>query len=74
MPVSDKDRIDAIETFDEFEEFTLKCGHYVIVAAARGVKGESMMCNALPFVRIPRNIPESPDTGENHITETIFNR
>ncbi len=50
MPTADKDRVDSIEPFDEYEEFFLKCGHYVVVAAACGLTGRRMMSSALPLV------------------------
>lgn len=36
VPASEKNRIDSVETFDEYEEWHLKCAHYVLVTAFKG--------------------------------------
>lgn len=33
LPASEKNRVEALEVFDEFEEFELKCSHYNLLCA-----------------------------------------
>nr|DBA32336.1 TPA: hypothetical protein GDO54_000136 [Pyxicephalus adspersus] len=40
----EKSRIESLEPFDEFEELHLKCSHYFILAASRGILAD---CSAL---------------------------
>ncbi|KAM8975630.1 LOW QUALITY PROTEIN: tRNA wybutosine-synthesizing protein 4 [Pelodytes ibericus] len=40
IPVEQKLRIDALEPFDEFEEFHLKCSHYFILVASCGTMSD----------------------------------
>lgn len=37
LSFSDRQRIDNLETFEEFEEFHLKCAHYVLICASQGI-------------------------------------
>ncbi|XP_051000437.1 tRNA wybutosine-synthesizing protein 4 [Acomys russatus] len=36
LPASERQRVETLEPFDEFEEWHLKCAHYFILAAYRG--------------------------------------
>ncbi|XP_068122548.1 tRNA wybutosine-synthesizing protein 4 isoform X4 [Hyperolius riggenbachi] len=42
VPDSEKLRIESLEQFDEFEELHLKCSHYFILAASRGVLADCL--------------------------------
>jgi tRNA wybutosine-synthesizing protein 4 len=33
LPESEKERVESLEVFDEFEEFALKCSHYTVLVA-----------------------------------------
>ncbi|CAG0917943.1 unnamed protein product [Notodromas monacha] len=46
VSLNDKTRIGALEPFDEFEEFWLKCMHYILVSAGCGELGTAMALNA----------------------------
>ncbi len=37
LPVSERQRVEMLEPFDEFEDFYQKCNHYSLVLAAKGV-------------------------------------
>ena len=41
LPLSERRRVNELELFDEFEEWHLKCGHYMLLCAASGSCVES---------------------------------
>lgn len=45
VPVSEKNHIDSVEMFDEYEEWHLKCAHYVLVTAFKG--SSSLLRNSI---------------------------
>lgn len=45
VPLSEKDRIGSVEMFDEYEEWHLKCAHYVLVTAFKG--SSSLLRNSI---------------------------
>lgn len=40
LPQSERERVDSLEYFDEYEEWRLKCNHYVIVVARHFCEGK----------------------------------
>ncbi|EDO42453.1 predicted protein, partial [Nematostella vectensis] len=47
LPVEEKQRVEAIEPFDEFEEWHLKCSHYILICGLKG-SCEAMAKQMLP--------------------------
>ncbi|XP_032239811.2 tRNA wybutosine-synthesizing protein 4 isoform X2 [Nematostella vectensis] len=53
LPVEEKQRVEAIEPFDEFEEWHLKCSHYILIC---GLKGS---CEAMAKQMLPQENNEN---------------
>lgn len=50
LPSSERLRVESLELFDEYEEWHLKCNHYIILCSA---VGESVsVLNSFPFSHI----------------------
>ncbi|XP_022443004.2 tRNA wybutosine-synthesizing protein 4 [Delphinapterus leucas] len=59
LPAEERRRVENLETFDEFEEWHLKCAHYFILAASRG-DALSQTLVFPPSETFPRIDPPSP--------------
>ncbi|XP_004332509.3 tRNA wybutosine-synthesizing protein 4 [Tursiops truncatus] len=59
LPAEERRRVENLETFDEFEEWHLKCAHYFILAASRG-DALSQTLVFPPSETFPRIDPASP--------------
>ena len=44
---AERSRVESLELFDEFEEWHLKCSHYIIICATSGQSSSFIDC--LPF-------------------------
>ena len=58
LPTSEKDRIELIEPFDEYEEFEMKCSHYVLLCAASNELSsilDKIMPQKLEFASLKEN-------------------
>lgn len=53
LAVSEKQRVDQLEYFDEFEEWSLTCYHYVIVLA-RSADISPLLENAIRLIKHPQ--------------------
>ena len=45
---AERSRVESLELFDEFEEWHLKCSHYIILCATTGLLSSSFV-GCLPF-------------------------
>lgn len=45
---AERSRVESLELFDEFEEWHLKCSHYIILCAITGLMSSSFI-DSLPF-------------------------
>ncbi|KAM9092017.1 tRNA wybutosine-synthesizing protein 4 [Megaptera novaeangliae] len=59
LPAEERRRVENLETFDEFEEWHLKCAHYFILAASQG-DALSQTLVFPPSETFPRIDPASP--------------
>ncbi|NWW84325.1 TYW4 protein, partial [Rhynochetos jubatus] len=57
-PQDEQQRVQALESFDEYEEWHLKCAHYFVLAASRGM--EPSWTPLLPTVTAPQDRPVGP--------------
>ncbi|NXR99861.1 TYW4 protein, partial [Oxylabes madagascariensis] len=53
IPEDEQQRVQTLEPFDEYEEWHLKCSHYFVLAASKGM--EPSWTPLLPRVTVPRH-------------------
>ena len=56
----EKQRIDKLELFDEYEPWHLKCSHYTIIAATRGNYLTQLAANLYNPIQIPLSLLKMP--------------
>ncbi|XP_078407905.1 tRNA wybutosine-synthesizing protein 4 [Cetorhinus maximus] len=54
IPEEEKRRIEMLEPFDEYEEWHLKCSHYLILSASKGDLKECLLLHPPPDFNIPK--------------------
>ncbi|XP_025049498.1 tRNA wybutosine-synthesizing protein 4 [Alligator sinensis] len=59
IPAEERQRVQALEPFDEYEEWHLKCSHYFILVASKGMEltWTSMLSSLAVAASVPGNAP-----------------